>query len=305
MRAGWVSGVSAYLLWGLFPLFWPLLEPAGAIEVLAHRMIWSLVVMVLVLSVLRRWRELRTASARTWGMVVAAALLITVNWGFYIWAVTTGRVLDAALGYFINPLVSVLLGVLVFRERLRPATWTAVGIGALAVMVISVGGGRFPWVAFVLALSFGLYGLVKKVIRLEPAASLTAEGLVLLVPATAYLTVLQATGHGTFTDHGAGHTLLLISAGVVTVVPLLLFTAAARALPLSVVGFLQYLTPVVQFLLGVFWAHEHMPVGRWVGFVLVWLALVVLTVEGLARRRRAAADRRAVAARPVEDPLSL
>jgi chloramphenicol-sensitive protein RarD len=194
-------------------------------------------------------------------------------------------VVEAALGYYINPLVSVLLGVLVFTERLRVGQWIAVALGAAAVLVIAVGGGAVPYIAIGLALTFATYGLVKKVVPLQPTESLTAEGLVLVVPATAYLVVLQAAGTSTLTGHGTGHVLLLLSTGLVTVGPLLAFAAAARALPLSVLGLLQYITPTVQFLLGVLYFGEHMPPARWIGFGLVWAALAVLTSDALRSRR--------------------
>ena len=285
MQRGIVAGVTAYLIWGLFPLYWPLLEPAGALEILAHRMVWSLVVMALLVTGLRQWRAIFRMPARVFGLVVAAAVLIAVNWGMYIWAVNNGRVVEAALGYYINPLVSVLLGVLVFTERLRVGQWIAVALGAAAVLVIAVGGGAVPYIAIGLALTFATYGLVKKVVPLQPTESLTAEGLVLVVPATAYLVVLQAAGTSTLTGHGTGHVLLLLSTGLVTVGPLLAFAAAARALPLSVLGLLQYITPTVQFLLGVLYFGEHMPPARWIGFGLVWAALAVLTSDALRSRR--------------------
>jgi chloramphenicol-sensitive protein RarD len=285
VQRGIVAGVTAYLVWGLFPLYWPLLEPAGALEILAHRMVWSLVVMALLITGLRQWRAVVRMPPRVLALVVAAAVLIAVNWGLYIWAVNNGRVVDAALGYYINPLVSVVLGVLVFRERLRAAQWVAVGLGTAAVVVIAVGGGAVPFIAIGLALSFGAYGLVKKVVPLQPTESLTAEGLVLLLPATAYLVVLQVSGRSTLTGHGGGHVLLLLTTGLVTVGPLLAFAAAARALPLSVLGLLQYLTPTVQFLLGVLYFDEAMPPARWIGFSLVWAALAVLTADALRRRR--------------------
>jgi len=289
VQRGVIAGVTAYLIWGLFPLYWPLLEPAGALEILAHRMVWSLVVMALLVTGLRQWRAIFRMPPRVFGLVVAAAILIAVNWAMYIWAVNNGRVVEAALGYYINPLVSVLLGVLVFRERLRVAQWIAVGLGAVAVVVIAVGGGAVPYIAIGLALSFATYGLVKKVVPLHPTESLTAEGLVLVVPAVTYLVVLQATGTSTLTGHGTGHVLLLLTTGLVTVGPLLAFAAAARALPLSVLGLLQYLTPTVQFLLGVLYFDEQMPPARWIGFGLVWAALAVLTTDALRRRREPAA----------------
>lgn len=290
---GLTYGLIAYGLWGLFPLYFPLLEPAGAAEILAHRMVWSLVVSSIILTVVRGWRAIITMRARTWGLVVAAAALIAVNWGIYIWAVNNGRVVDAALGYFINPLVSVLLGVVIFRERLRPAQWTAVGLGTTAVLVLAVAGGSFPWVALTLAASFGVYGLVKKVIPLAPTASLAAEGLVQVVPAVIYLAVIAAAGTSTFAAVGTGHALLMASSGIATCVPLLAFAAAAQSLPLSVLGLLQYLTPVIQFLIGVVWFGEPMPAYRWIGFALVWLALIVFTADALRTARRNAVERRA------------
>lgn len=285
MRRGAVAGAAAYLMWGLFPLFWPLLEPAGAVEILAHRMIWSLVVMALVVSVLRQWRTISGMPAKIWWLVAAAAVLISVNWGLYIYAVNNGQVIGASLGYFMNPLVSVLIGVLLLGERLRATQWVAVGIGVAAVLVISIGDGRIPYLSLALAVSFGLYGLVKKVIPLPPTTSLTSEGIVLALPALATVTVLQSRGDGTLTGHGIGHLGLLMLTGVVTVIPLLAFAVAAQALPLSVLGLLQYLTPVVQFLLGVLWAHEKMPTTSWIGFAGVWCALVVLSASALRRVR--------------------
>jgi chloramphenicol-sensitive protein RarD len=279
-------GATAYLLWGLFPLFFPLLEPAGALEILAHRMVWSLLVSAIVLTAVRGWRAIVGMPPRVWLLVLAGAVLIAINWGIYIWAVNAGHVVDAALGYFINPLVTVLFGVLIFRERLRTTQWAAVGCGAAAVAVLAVAGGVFPWVALSLAASFACYGLVKKVIPLPPTASLTAEGLVQLLPALAYLAFLTVTGTSTLTGNGPGHVLLLASSGVVTCVPLLAFAVAAQALPLSILGLLQYLTPVAQFLLGVLWFHEAMPAYRWVGFALVWAALAVLTADALRHARR-------------------
>ena len=287
MRRGLILGATAYLLWGLFPLYFPLLQPAGALEVLAHRMVWSLLVSAVVLTVVRGWRHIRQMPAKVWLLVLAGASLIAVNWGIYIWAVNADHVVDAALGYFINPLVTVLFGVLIFRERLRVVQWVAVGLAALAVTVLAVAGGVFPWVAVSLAASFACYGLVKKVIPLPPTASLTAEGMVQLLPALGYLLFLTLTGASTLTTQGAGHVLLLASSGVVTCVPLLAFAAAAQALPLSVLGLMQYLTPVAQFLLGVFWFHEAMPAYRWFGFVLVWAALCVFTFDALRQAKNA------------------
>lgn len=302
MRRGISFGVLAYLLWGLFPLYFPLLVPAGALEILAHRMIWSLVVSAIVLTVVRGWPAIRAMPRRVWALVIAGSAMIAVNWGIYIWAVNNGHVVEASLGYFVNPLVSVLLGVVIFRERLRVAQWAAVGLGAVAVTVLAIAGGAVPWVALSLAASFGLYGLVKKVIPLAPTASLTAEGLVLALPALTYLLILQMNGASTLTEHGGGHVLLLASSGVVTCVPLLAFAVAAQALPLSVLGLLQYITPVVQFLLGVFWFGENMPPSRWLGFALVWAALAVLSFDALRQAGRSATTRRAARTTAAQQP---
>ena len=302
MRRGLTFGAIAYLIWGLFPLYFPLLQPAGALEILAHRMVWSLVVSALVLTVVRGWGAITAMPLEVWALVLAGALLIGVNWGIYIWAVNNTHVVEAALGYFINPLVSVVLGVLIFAERLRLTQWIAVGLGAVAVTVLAVSAGTVPWVALSLAASFACYGLVKKVIPLAPTASLTSEGLILLLPALGYLTVGQFQGTSTLTIAGPGHVLLLASSGVVTCVPLLAFAVAAQALPLSVLGLLQYLTPVAQFLLGVLWFHEAMPPYRWVGFVLVWTALVMLTFDALRHTRNSRSRAAEGAGRAISTP---
>jgi chloramphenicol-sensitive protein RarD len=285
-RRGVALGVGAYVLWGLFPPFFRLLEPAAPAEVLAHRVLWTLVLMAVVLAAVRGWGALRTLSPKGWAMVTAAAALIAVNWGLFIYAVGVGHVVEVALGYYIGPLVSVLLGVLVLRERLRTVQWVAVGIAVVAVLVIAVGDGRVPWLGLGLAVSFATYGLIKKTVPLPATASLTAEGVVLAPLAAVYLVSLQLAGTGTLTGHGAGHVALLMSAGPVTAVPLLLYGASARRIPLSMLGTLQYLAPTLQFLIGVVVFGEAMPAERWVGFGLVWLALVVFTVDLLRARPR-------------------
>lgn len=274
---GVAAAVAAYSMWGLFPAFWPLLAPAVPVEVLAHRVAWTAVLMAGVLSLLRGWSELGTLRLRGWGMVTAAGLLIAVNWGLYIYAVFAGQVVEAALGYFISPLVSVLLGVGVLRERLRPAQWVAVGVAAVAVVVIALENGRPPWLALVLATSFGFYGLIKSTVPLTARASLTAEGLVLGPLAVAAVAWFEIVGAGTMTGFGTGHLLLLIAAGPVTALPLLLYGAAARRVPLSTIGVLMYLNPTLQFLWGVFVVGEDMPATRWIGFVLVWVGLAIFT----------------------------
>ncbi|WP_219466764.1 EamA family transporter RarD [Nonomuraea rhizosphaerae] len=291
LRRGVLFGVAAYVIWGLFPLYWPLLKPAGAVEILAHRMVWSLVAVVVVLAVWRHWGWIRPLlrQPRKIGLLALAAAVITVNWGVYIYAVNTGHVVESALGYFIGPLVNVLFGVVLLKERLRRTQWVAVGFGTLAVVVLTVDYGRPPWIALVLAFSFGLYGLFKKQANVGATESLTVENLVLLVPALIYLGTLGEAS--TFGREGVAHALLLVGAGVVTAVPLLLFTAAAIRVPLSTVGLLQYIAPVLQFLCGVLVAHEVMPASRWIGFSIVWLALAVFAYDSIRANQRARSPR--------------
>ncbi|MFE6662993.1 EamA family transporter RarD [Streptomyces sp. NPDC057697] len=287
-RAGLLSGFSAYGLWGLVPLFWPLLKPAGAIEILAHRMTWSLGFVAVTLLVLRRWSWIGelVRQPRKLGLISVAAATITVNWGLYIWSVNNGHVVEASLGYFINPLVTIAMGVLILGERLRPVQWVAVGTGFAAVLVLAIGYGRPPWISLTLAFSFATYGLMKKKVDMGGLESLTAETAVVFVPALGYLLWLGARGESTFTSEGVGHAALLASAGLVTAVPLILFGAAAIRVPLSTLGLLQYLAPVFQFVLGILYFHEEMPPERWAGFALVWLALALLTWDAFRTARR-------------------
>ncbi|MET9128656.1 EamA family transporter RarD [Streptomyces antibioticus] len=287
-RIGLLNGFAAYGMWGLVPLFWPLLKPAGSVEILAHRMVWSLVFVAAALLFVRRWAwagELLRQPRRL-GLVVIAAAVITVNWGVYIWAVNSGHVVEASLGYFINPLVTIAIGVLLLKERLRPVQWAAVGVGAAAVLVLTIGYGRPPWISLCLAFSFAIYGLVKKKVNLGGVESLTAETAVQFLPALVYLLWLSGRGDSTFAAEGTGHALLLASTGVVTALPLVCFGAAAIRVPLSTLGLLQYLAPVFQFLLGVLYFGEEMPVERWAGFALVWLALALLTADAWRAARR-------------------
>lgn len=287
-RIGLLNGFAAYGMWGLVPLFWPLLKPSGAVEILAHRMVWSLAFVAAALVVVRRWAwagELLRQPRRL-ALVVIAAAVITVNWGVYIWAVNSGHVVEASLGYFINPLVTIAMGVLILKERLRPAQWAAVGIGLAAVLVLTVGYGRPPWISLCLAFSFATYGLVKKKVNLGGVESLAAETAIQFLPALGYLLWLSAHGGATFASEGAGHAALLASTGVVTALPLVCFGAAAIRVPLSTLGLLQYLAPVFQFLLGVVYFGEEMPAERWAGFGLVWLALVLLTADAWRSARR-------------------
>ncbi|MFD3329376.1 EamA family transporter RarD [Streptomyces sp. NPDC058701] len=306
-RTGLLSGFAAYGLWGLVPLFWPLLEPAGAIEILAHRMVWSLAVVGIALLALRRWGWIRglLRQPRKLVLTTLAASVITVNWGLYIWSVNSGHVVEASLGYFINPLVSIAIGVLVLGERLRRVQWAAVGITVVAVLVLAVGYGRPPWISLILAFSFATYGLIKKKLNMGGLESLAVETAVLFLPALGYLLWLGTQGRSTFASQGAGHTVLLAATGLVTAIPLVCFGAAAIRVPLSTLGLLQYLAPVFQFGLGVLYFHEAMPPERWAGFALVWAALALLTWEALrtARRSRVRLEVAPVAvAAPAREP---
>ena len=296
-RTGVVAGLSAYLLWGLFPLYFPLLEPAGGLEIVAHRVAWSLLFVGLLLTVLRGWSQVRAAftDGRTLLVLSGAAVLIVVNWLVFVFAVNSGHVVESSLGYFINPLVSVLLGVVVFRERLRRLQWVAVALAALAVVVLTVDYGHPPWIALALAGSFGLYGLMKKLVRVEAAPGLFVETALVFLPALVVIAVLEARGSAAFGHEGVGNAVLLALSGVATAVPLLLFAAAARRVPLSTVGLLQYVNPLMQLAIGVFVLGEPMPPARLVGFAIVWLALVVFTADTLRQARSTRRD----AAAPV------
>jgi chloramphenicol-sensitive protein RarD len=285
-RSGLLFGAGAYVWWGLCPGFFLLLLPAGAPEILAHRFVWSAVFLLVLLAVARRLGDLRGLTARTWLLLLAASAFIAANWGTYIWAVTHGHVVDAALGYFINPLVSVALGVVIFRERLNRWQLVALALAVVAVVILTAEVGEVPYIALVLAVSFGLYGLVKKVVDADPRVSVTVETLWALPTTVGYMIWLQLTHQAHFVNYGPGHTVLMILAGPVTAIPLLLFAAAAQRLPLVTLGLLFYLNPALQMAWGVLIGHEPMPPGRWLGFALIWLALVVFTGDALWRARR-------------------
>ena len=288
LRRGTVFGFLAYAIWGVFPLYFHALRPAGAWEILAHRILWTLLLCAVVLLVRRdlSWTRQLLARPRLALGVAVAALLIGANWVIYVAAVLGGHTTEAALGYFLNPIVTVALGVVVLRERLRPLQWAAVGIGAVAGIYLSAVGGQFPLVALSLACSFAGYGLVKKKLgaSLDAMHSLAAETAVLFPVAVVLLGFLVVRGETTFTLEPPVHPTLLLAAGVVTAVPLLLFAAAARRIPLTTVGLLQFVTPVLQLLCGVLLLDEHMSTARWTGFGIVWVALLLLTVDSLVGR---------------------
>jgi chloramphenicol-sensitive protein RarD len=286
-RRGLIFGATAYTLWGTFPLYWTLLEPGGAIEILAHRIVWSVLTMAVILVLARRVGHVRALlrDRRRLLLIACAAVVITVNWGGYIWGVNNGRVVETSLGYFINPLVTVLMGVLVLGERLRRLQWVAMGIATVAVVVLTVDYGRPPWVALVLAFSFGTYGLLKKQAGVGAVESITVETMVIAPFAAAYIGWLVVAGQSNFGTHGVGHALLLTTTGIITAVPLMLFGAAAIRVSMVSLGLLQYLAPTIQFALGLLVFREDMPASRWIGFGLVWVALVIFTVEAVNHRR--------------------
>jgi chloramphenicol-sensitive protein RarD len=286
-RRGVLLGVAAYGLWGLFPLYFDLLDRASAVEILCHRIIWSLVVLAVVLRLRRQRRWLATLRADRPRLVrlLFASVFIATNWLVYVYAVGQDRVVEAALGYFICPLLTVLVGVVVLRERLRRLQWAAVAFGALAVVVLTVAYGRPPWIALTLATTFSAYGYLKKHIDLPAAQSLAGETAVLAPAALVVLTLLEADGSARFGTGGVGISLLLVGTGVVTVLPLVCFAGAAQRIPLSLLGLLQYLTPSTQFVLAVVVFRESMALDQWIGFALVWTALVLLSTDAVRAMR--------------------
>jgi chloramphenicol-sensitive protein RarD len=291
MRTGILSAASAFLCWGLFPLYFHALGEVPSLQILAHRMVWSLLFLLIVLALRKQWAWLNLLrQPRVFGSFVASALLLSVNWLIYIWAVNNGHVIEASLGYFINPLVNISLGYLILKERLRRAQWMAIGVAALGVAWLTWQAGTVPWIALALAFSFGGYGLMRKTAALGALEGLSFETMVLFPIAAAYVVWLTVHGQNVFLTTDSNTTrLLLLAAGPTTAIPLLLFASGARQIPLSVLGLLQYLSPTLQFLLGVWIFHETFSAERLVGFLLIWLALALFAAEGLLRRPAAAA----------------
>ena len=287
-RDGFVLGFLAYAMWGAFPLYWPLLEPAGAVELLAHRVAWSALVMALLATLLRKRAALGRLlhTPRLLLLLLAASAVISVNWGVYIWSVTNEHVVESSLGYFINPLVTVLLGVVVLGERLRPLQWAALGVAAVAVVGLTVAEQRAPYVALALAFSFGTYGLLRKKADVGAVEGLTVETMLLAPLALGYVAWLESTGGGHATADAPWHLVLLSTAGVITALPLLCFGGAATRVPLTTLGLLQYVAPTLQFLLGITVGGEPMSSSRWMGFALIWAALVLFSADSLRARRQ-------------------
>lgn len=288
---GVAAGVGAYLLWGFLPVFFLLLAPAGPWEVVAARVVFSLLFCLILLTVTRTWRELGRLlrTPRTFWLTGLAGALIYINWQVFVIGALSERILETSLGYFINPIVTVLLGVLVLRERIRRLQWVAVGVAAVAVVVIIAAYGSFPWIALTLAGSFGLYGLVKKKLGPDVGAvtGLSMETIWLMPVAVVQLVLVQLTTGITFANHGGWHAAAMMASGVVTAVPLLLFAAGARRIPLSLIGMIQFMTPIMQFITGALFLHEPLPAARWAGFIIVWVAVLVFVVDMLLAGNRA------------------
>lgn len=283
---GILYGIGAYALWGFFPIYWKLLHHVPALELLSHRIAWSFILMMAYIFFSRQGADFRRQlSWRTAGIYLIAALLIGVNWGTYVWAVIAGHIVETSLGYFINPLVSVLLGLVILREKLRPAQWIPILLALIGVLYLTVTFGRLPWIALTLAFSFGFYGLAKKLAPLSSLYGLTLETGLLFIPALAFLGIAEINGTGAFLHTGLSSDLLMLGAGVVTTIPLLMFASAAKQIPLTMIGLLQYLAPTIQFLIGVFVYHEPFDTTRLIGFSIVWLALIIFGAESYLSHR--------------------
>ncbi|HEY7447624.1 MAG TPA: EamA family transporter RarD [Vicinamibacterales bacterium] len=286
MTNGIWYAVGAYLLWGILPIYWKWISHVSALELIAHRIVWSCLILGGAIVIVRQWTSFTTTlTARVIRLYALAALFIAINWFTYVWAVNTGRVVHASLGYFINPLISVVLGVMVLGERLRPFQWMAVGLAALGVLYLTLTFGVPPWISLTLASSFGVYGLVKKTAPLGSIHGLTVETAILLLPAIGYLVFLA--GDGAFFRTGVPTAILIIGTGLVTAAPLLLFASAVQRVPLSQIGLLQYIAPTMQLLLGVFLYREPFTRTQLIGFSMVWAGLIVFGLEGFLTRRQA------------------
>jgi chloramphenicol-sensitive protein RarD len=286
-KLGLVYGLGAYVLWGLFPLYWPLLKPATSPEIVSHRAVWTMVFCFIILAITK---SLKTTLAtfkrpKVAAKLFAASILVSINWLIYIWATNNGHVVEASLGYYINPLIAITFGILLLKERMRRLQWVSVSIATIGVLVLTIDYGRLPWVAFGVALSWGTYGLIKKQLNLGAVEGLAIETLIAFIPYCTYLVFLGSTGEGQF-GKGVSVTILLISAGAVTAIPLLMFNASTTRLPLTTIGLLQYITPTLTFIIGVWVNHEVMSTARWVGFFVIWIALFVLAYD-LVRSGRA------------------
>lgn len=287
MNKGIWNGIAAYAMWGFFPIYWKLLHDVPALQVIGHRIGWSFILLIAFILLTRQWKDFRSAALKpqTVGIYSIASVLLSVNWLVYVWGVNAGFIVETSLGYFINPLFSVLLGVIFLREQLRTLQWLPVALAGAGVIYLTLTYGRPPWIALSLAVSFGLYGLVKKLAPLGSLYGLTLETAIVFPIALIFLTFVDFSGTGAFLHEGALTDLLLIGAGAVTTIPLLMFASAARQIPLTVIGILQYIAPTIQFLIGVLVYHEPFDRSRLIGFGLVWIALIIFWVESYFANR--------------------
>ncbi len=287
MNKGILYGIGAYVLWGFFPIYWKFLHPVPALQVIGHRIGWSFIMLAAYVLATRQWQDFRSEAfkPKTIGLYSIAAVLLSFNWLIYIWGVNAGFIVETSLGYFINPLISVLLGVIFLRERLRPLQWIPVGLAAVGVVYLTFVYGRLPWIALSLAFSFGFYGFVKKLSPLGSLYGLTLETGIVFPFALIYLTIVGVSGSGAFLHIGTQVDVFLIGAGIVTTIPLLMFASAAKQIPLTIVGLLQYIAPTIQFLIGVFVYKEAFDFAHFIGFAIVWVALIVFAVESYFAKR--------------------
>lgn len=286
MNTGIWYALGAYVLWGLFPIYWKWLHNVSALQIVGHRIGWSFIFLLLVIFISGKWTRFRSSlTPKALVVYLASGLLLSVNWLIYVWAVNAGHIVETSLGYFINPLLSVLLGVLFFRERLRPMQWMSLGLAAAGVLYLTFVYGSLPWIALSLAFSFAIYGLVKKLAPLGSLFGLTIETGAVFVPALLYLLLIDVQGQGSFIHGGVTTSVLLVGTGLVTAVPLLMFASAVQRIPLSLVGIMQYITPTMQFLIGVFIYREAFTTSRLIGFSFVWVALLLFWVEGFLAKR--------------------
>lgn len=287
MNKGIWYGIWAYIMWGFFPIYWKLLHHVPALELLSHRIAWSFFFLVIAILISKQWNEFRSLiNKQTLKIYLIASLLIGVNWLLYVWAVNANHIVETSLGYFINPLLSVLLGVVILREKLRKTQWIPIVIATIGVIYLTYNFGRLPWIALSLAFSFGFYGLVKKLAPLSSVFGLTLETGILFIPALVYLGIHEANGTASFLHTGITADLLMIGAGIVTTIPLLMFASAAKEIPLTMIGILQYLAPTIQFLIGVFIYKESFDMARLIGFCIIWLALIIFWTENYFANRQ-------------------
>jgi chloramphenicol-sensitive protein RarD len=287
MNKGILYGIGAYVLWGFFPIYWKVLHQVSALQVIGHRIGWSFIILIIYILVTRQWQEFRglAFNLKTIGIYAVAGVLLSINWLMYVWGVNAGFIVETSLGYFINPLLSVLLGVIFLRERLRPVQWIPVILVAIGVIYLTVAYGRLPWIALTLAFSFGFYGLVKKLAPLGSLYGLTLETAIVFPIALVYLVFVEVNGTGAFLHDGARVDLFLAGAGIVTTIPLLMFASAAKQIPLTMVGILQYIAPTLQFLIGIFIYKEPFDHSHLIGFGIVWAALIIFWIENFVAHR--------------------